>query len=131
MKRLLITIVLLIFTSFGVMSQNLSNHIIKYNDDKSITLSTSKNTFNLNEIEELKNVFVEVDKLLNQETTKSLRDVRHVFKVSDVEIVLYRFGDNSFLRFKKNNETAFLFVEEGQNYVDFLDKYRVEYYKNK
>ena len=132
MKKILVVLVLFVFGLLNVISQDVpSNHIITYNQDKTITFNFTNITFNAEDVEKLKEIFLQIDEMV-QTQTKSLREVRVSFdKISGVEITLYRFSGNSFVRFDKDDETMYLFVEEGQKYIDYLIKDRNEFHKNK
>ena len=129
MKKFLLLVITLITISVLSYSQNPTQHIITYNDDNSISFTFTEIKFSAEEVEKLKEVFIKVDELV-QEETRSIKEAKITFDdIPRVKITLYRFGVNSFLKIENEVDTAYLYIEEGEKYINYLEKYRTEHLK--
>jgi hypothetical protein len=127
MKKFLLLVITLITISVFSYSQNSTQYIITYNDDNSISFTEIK--FSAEEVEKLKEVFIKVDELV-QEETRSIKEAKITFDdIPRFKITLYRFGVNSFLKIENEVDTAYLYIEEGEKYINYLEKYRTEHLK--
>jgi len=127
MKKFLLLVITLITISVFSYSQNSTQYIITYNDDNSISFIEIK--FSAEEVEKLKEVFIKVDELV-QEETRSIKEAKITFDdIPRFKITLYRFGVNSFLKIENEVDTAYLYIEEGEKYINYLEKYRTEHLK--